>query len=448
MAVMSSSCVRVTFNEYVASLVFQCESDDSCSELVVQALCKAIEGMKLHSSRIALVLIWALNNNDEVLPRGETHGTAVEALSNAVKSLSKPVSGFGDGSLCSIASILMAACNSVICTQRTRFNVSTEMLPPCIRVDSFDKLNSVSYGLRQKAKECSSVDMSSISSSDSTNWPALLAVLSESTEGLSVTENVDMRSSKFSTQRCSQTVVDNRDGGFLEVPPSPGSLPMPLWKHKNKNDPHSCVQALQKQLRKRTDLITPFDSHQGPITSLMLRHIPCRMPQAQLFQDVVDMGFAGTFNFLYLPREKRTRSARSSNLGYGFINFIAEEDAQRFTHMCNNVTLGKTSSKKIAVVQPAHLQGLEANITHFVSRASKPHTHAPLVLSADRTTWTSLVPSGQQDLKHAEAHELGEPSDDGAHTESLSCSSNADVEDDHAPEFRDTVLADSKVYRL
>jgi len=336
----------------------------------------------------------------------------------------------------------------VICTQRTRFNVSTAMLPPCIRVESFDMLNSVSYGLRQKAKDWSSVDMSSISSSDSTNWPALFAMLSQSTKGLSVTENVDMGSSRFWTQRCSHTVIDKTNGGFLEVPPSPASLPMPLWKHKNKNGPHSCVQALQRQRRKQTDFITSFENHQGPITSLMIRHIPCRMSQNKLFQDVVDMGFAGTFDFLYLPSEKRTQSARGSNLGYGFINFIAEEDAQRFTKMCGNLTLGKTSSKKIASVQPAHLQGLEANINHFVSRASKPHMHAPLVLSADRTSWTSLVPSEQQDLQHAEAHKLGEPSDDGAHTESLSCSSNADIEDDHAPDCCDTVLADSKVYRL
>ena len=50
-----------------------------------------------------------------------------------------------------------------------------------------------------------------------------------------------------------------------------------------------------------------------------------RYTQRELIAELEDLGFAGTFDFLYSPLDKGTMS----NVGYAFVNFKTHEDASK-----------------------------------------------------------------------------------------------------------------------
>ena len=58
---------------------------------------------------------------------------------------------------------------------------------------------------------------------------------------------------------------------------------------------------------------------------LRIRNIPNRYTQRELIAELEDLGFAGTFDFLYSPLDKGTMS----NVGYAFVNFKTHEDASK-----------------------------------------------------------------------------------------------------------------------
>lgn len=97
-----------------------------------------------------------------------------------------------------------------------------------------------------------------------------------------------------------------------------------------------------------------------PITTLMVRGIPCGYSQEQLLQAFDDLGFRGQYDFFYLPRK-----SHQSNLGYAFVNFVDMEWASRCCMVFNGRPLDATRSKKVCSVCPAHIQGLENLRKHF-----------------------------------------------------------------------------------
>jgi len=136
---------------------------------------------------------------------------------------------------------------------------------------------------------------------------------------------------------------------------------------------------------KKRDLLSQYETHDGPIVTLMIRNIPCRVTQQQLL-DVVDaMGFSGKYNFLYLPTGGRSSTAGSSNLGYGFINFMDPSDAVHFTHSFKDYQFEGTSSTKVCTVRPAHIQGLQNNIHHFdrTATSGRPRERGPFILEKE-----------------------------------------------------------------
>mmetsp|Transcript_59932 Transcript_59932/g.128630 ORF Transcript_59932/g.128630 Transcript_59932/m.128630 type:complete len:458 (-) Transcript_59932:87-1460(-) len=101
----------------------------------------------------------------------------------------------------------------------------------------------------------------------------------------------------------------------------------------------------------------------GPPTTLMIRNIPNRYTQRELIMELEDLGFAGTFDFLYIPLDKGTMS----NVGYAFVNFVHHSWAEKCMTVIKNYRFKRHRkiSGKIASVSVAHIQGLEANLAHY-----------------------------------------------------------------------------------
>lgn len=100
------------------------------------------------------------------------------------------------------------------------------------------------------------------------------------------------------------------------------------------------------------------------VTTLMLRNIPNRYSQQTLLKEVNAKGFNGTYDFFYLPMDVRNRG----NVGYAFINFVNQDAAARFRVTFSDHPFRLFSSRKIATVCDAFVQGLENNLRHFENR--------------------------------------------------------------------------------
>lgn len=112
------------------------------------------------------------------------------------------------------------------------------------------------------------------------------------------------------------------------------------------------------------------------ITTVMLRNIPYQCKRDALRKRIEQKGFAGLFDFLYLPFDHK--SGRSK--GYAFINFRTPEVCQRFYRAFNGVevklTLPGSRSRKTCEVHPAKIQGTRLNY----ERAFGPKGFMHLVL--------------------------------------------------------------------
>jgi hypothetical protein len=119
---------------------------------------------------------------------------------------------------------------------------------------------------------------------------------------------------------------------------------------------------------KRTDYIRKYgpaidDEGHGvvPITTMMLKNIPCRKSQDEVMAHIDKKGFAHKYDFFYLPRDVKFRA----NLGYAFINFVTPEDAAGFQRELNGYRFANSGSAKACAVVPAHVQGLLNNLAAF-----------------------------------------------------------------------------------
>jgi len=114
-----------------------------------------------------------------------------------------------------------------------------------------------------------------------------------------------------------------------------------------------------------------------PQTTVMVRGIPNSYTQDELVAEIGELGFAGAFDFLYLPLDQGMRHRghgvrrRASNVGYAFVNFVGAAEAGRFmaASLGHQFRRHRKSVVKVASASPAHLQGLEANAAHYRAAA-------------------------------------------------------------------------------
>jgi len=117
-------------------------------------------------------------------------------------------------------------------------------------------------------------------------------------------------------------------------------------------------------------------------TTWMVRNVPNTYSQLDLMAELDDLGFAGAFNFLYMPVDKSSKAS----VGYAFVNFIAPSWAARFAAQVQGHKFTKYGKNKEASVSVAHMQGLAANLAYYercALKSSKAAKHQPLVLAAE-----------------------------------------------------------------
>jgi hypothetical protein len=97
-------------------------------------------------------------------------------------------------------------------------------------------------------------------------------------------------------------------------------------------------------------------------TTVMLRSFPNNYSSTMLLELIDSKGFKGCYDFMYLPMDFMT----GANLGYCFLNFTSQKNAQAFTEKLNGFSQWKVPSKKCcAVVWSDPHQGLQAYIERY-----------------------------------------------------------------------------------
>lgn len=116
-----------------------------------------------------------------------------------------------------------------------------------------------------------------------------------------------------------------------------------------------------------------------PRSTIMVRSVPRRCSQKNFLTDLDESGFAGTYNFVYLPFSFETKA----NMGYAFVNFIDDDTADSFLRVWNETRLYSLPGKTPLPATYADVQGLDANVRRLmgdykIARISNP-SYQPLV---------------------------------------------------------------------
>lgn len=117
-------------------------------------------------------------------------------------------------------------------------------------------------------------------------------------------------------------------------------------------------------------------------TTVMMRNLPNDYTREMLLNLLVDEGYAGRIDMLYLPIDFKSQAG----LGYAFINFVESEVAEGFCQRFSGFTSWRVASDKVCEVSWSDaLQGLQANIEHYrnspVMHESVPDEFKPLLFS-------------------------------------------------------------------
>merc|ERR1719326_2388064 len=100
-----------------------------------------------------------------------------------------------------------------------------------------------------------------------------------------------------------------------------------------------------------------------PRTSVMLRNLPNSYTRQLLMSLLDEEGFAGKYDFVYLPIDFKTRLS----LAYAFINFVSAEETKRFWKHFHGFSKWAVPSHKVARVNWSEFQGLASHIERYRS---------------------------------------------------------------------------------
>jgi len=102
-----------------------------------------------------------------------------------------------------------------------------------------------------------------------------------------------------------------------------------------------------------------------PATTMVVRNVPQRTTKQEFLAELNQTGFAGAYDFAYLPRDFKTHLGK----GTAFVNFIEPEAAAAFAAAWHRTyRFGLIGDEGIALnVAAASLQGLQANVDKWTS---------------------------------------------------------------------------------
>jgi len=121
---------------------------------------------------------------------------------------------------------------------------------------------------------------------------------------------------------------------------------------------------------------------EGERTTVMLQHMPSSYTRSMVQCMIDDAGFAGQYDFVYVPMDFMTRAC----YGYAFINFTYPSHADRFWNTFNGFSQWSFPSRKTCRTfwSKPH-QGLEANIARYrnspVMHKDVPDEYKPILLT-------------------------------------------------------------------
>jgi hypothetical protein len=115
-------------------------------------------------------------------------------------------------------------------------------------------------------------------------------------------------------------------------------------------------------------------------TTVMLRNMPNNYSRTMLLELLDTEGFAGQYDFLYLPMDFQSRAS----LGYAFINFTSSDAAESFWRVFDGYSNWAIPSRKMSGVSwSGPHQGLEAHIERYrnspVMAESTPDEYKPIL---------------------------------------------------------------------
>lgn len=117
-------------------------------------------------------------------------------------------------------------------------------------------------------------------------------------------------------------------------------------------------------------------------TTVMLRNLPNNYTRSMLLELLDAEGFAGKYDFLYMPIDFRTHAA----LGYGFVNMACYKDAEDLMQVFEGLARWALPSSKVCSAswsQPH--QGLDSHIVRYRSsplmHEAVPDEYRPILFS-------------------------------------------------------------------
>lgn len=116
------------------------------------------------------------------------------------------------------------------------------------------------------------------------------------------------------------------------------------------------------------------------LTTVMMRNVPNNMTRNMLLDILNAQGFAGLYDFVYLPMDFKNMVG----LGYSFVNLVDSEAAKRFhAHFSSFQNWGLQSDKVCEVTWSDTLQGRDAHVERYrnspVMHESMPDECKPLI---------------------------------------------------------------------
>lgn len=106
----------------------------------------------------------------------------------------------------------------------------------------------------------------------------------------------------------------------------------------------------------------PEPSSDEPRTTVMLRNMPNNYSRTMVLELLDGAGFAGRYDFIYLPIDFRSRAS----LGYAFVNLVSHEAALAFWAAFDGFSRWAIPSRKVSGVSwSGALHGLEAHVERY-----------------------------------------------------------------------------------